>query len=140
MPSSTRISINEDNRHVLENLKDQYTILQNRLLPKVKKWTITLTKSGTSEATGILKKAIDIKERLEVIENKASSLGMDLCTTKDNNKITDESDTDENDFEEVPEKEGYENYASLDDPGVNIQHLTADKKVLPSSSLSPTSR
>ena len=140
LSSINRISICDDNSHILENLKDQHTILKNRLLPKVKKWTITLAKAGTSEATGLLKNAIDIKERLERIERKVALLEMDLPTTKVYHKSDSESDSDENDFEEVPEKEGYEEFASLDDQRVKDQHLTIDKKLSPICSSSATSR
>ena len=104
--SKNMIVKNNDNLHVLENLKDQYTLLKNRLLPKVKKWSITLTKAGLPEATELLKKVIDIKQELEYLEGKVSDLDVfkhDKEKTRNNH-----SDSDESDFEEVPDKEGYE--------------------------------
>ena len=95
------IVTNEDNRHILENLKDQYMILKNRLLPKVKAWAITLTKAGTSEATILLKRTIDIKHGLEIMENKLAPLEMDLNNEQMQSATSDgDCDTDENDFEE----------------------------------------
>ena len=110
LSSKDMVVINDDNVHVMENLKDQYTLLQNRLLPKVKKWSITLTKAGLPEATELLKKVIDIKQELEYMENKVSDLDI---FKKDKEKIKkNDSDTDESDFEEVPEKEGYEEHSN----------------------------
>ena len=110
LSSKDMVVINDDNVHVMENLKDQYTLLQNRLLPKVKKWSITLTKAGLPEATELLKKVIDIKQELEYLDTKVSDLDI---IKKDKEKIKkNDSDTDEGDFEEVPEKEGYEEHSN----------------------------
>ena len=134
------IVTNEDNRHILENLKDQYMILKNRLLPKVKAWAITLTKAGTSEATILLKRTIDIKHGLEIMENKLAPLEMDLNNEQMQSATSDgDCDTDENDFEEVPQKEGFEDYANPDEPKVQDQHSNS-KKLPPISSSSLTNR
>ena len=126
------VVINDDNVHVMENLKDQYTLLQNRLLPKVKKWSITLTKAGLPEATELLKKVIDIKQELEYLDTKVSDLDI---IKKDKEKIKkNDLDTDESDFEEVPEKEGYEEHSNENhENSIGITRLGADS--LESSSL-----
>ena len=125
LSSKDMVVINDDNVHVMENLKDQYTLLQNRLLPKVKKWSITLTKAGLPEATELLKKVIDIKQELEYLDTKVSDLDI---IKKDKEKIKkNDSDTDESDFEEVPEKEGYEEYSNDNhENSTGITRLGAD--------------
>jgi hypothetical protein len=57
-----RLEENADNEVVLENLRDQYAILENKLIPLAKKWTVTLTKAGREVAEeDLLKKSIDLK-------------------------------------------------------------------------------
>ena len=108
------IPISGDNCDVIENLKDQYTILKNKLLPKVRKWSITLSKARNSEATDLLKQVIDIKVVLETLESKVEELNIVEKKINTENKCSN-SDTDESDFEEVPEKEGYEHFSSYTD-------------------------
>lgn len=136
MSPKNKILINEDNVYLVENLKDQYGILKSKILPKVKKWTITLGKSGISEATELLKKAIDIKKELENLENKVVSLDLD---GHDINLTGSNSDTDESDLEEVPEKEGYEAFSNLDNPRKNNEEMITEK-IMPSCSSTSANR
>ena len=63
---------NDDNQEIFTNLKEQNTIFQNKLVPMVKKWVVTLTKAGSEICDShLLKKAIDIKTSFDDIENKA---------------------------------------------------------------------
>ena len=121
---------------MVENLKDQYGILKNRILPKVKKWTITLSKSGIPEATELLKRAIDMKEVLENLGNKVVSLDLE---GHDMNSAGSNSDTDDSDLEEVPEKEGYEAFSRIDEPHGGNQNRV-DTKMLPCCSFTSTNR
>lgn len=130
--SKDMIVKNNDNHHVLENLKDQYNLLKNRLLPKVKKWSITLTKAGIPEATELLKKVIDIKQELEYLDGKVSDLDVfkpDKEKTRNNH-----SDSDESDFEEVPDKEGYEEDSKVECD--YSSHLRDDTMLQRNSSIS----
>lgn len=55
-----------DNSTVLENLRDQYNLLNNRLLPLVRKWSVILTKAGSDNCdSDTLKRVIDLKLILE---------------------------------------------------------------------------
>ena len=55
-----------DNSAVLDNLRDQYTLLNNRLLPLVKKWAVIMTKAGDENGDAdTLKRVIDLKRILE---------------------------------------------------------------------------
>ena len=55
-----------DNSAVLDNLRDQYNLLNNRLLPLVKKWAVIMTKAGAENGdSDTLKRVIDLKQILE---------------------------------------------------------------------------
>ena len=124
------LPISGDNCDVIENLRDQYTVLKNKLLPKVRKWTITLSKARNSEATDLLKQVIDIKVVLEKLESKVEELNIVKKKTNTSNKCS-QSDTDESDFEEVPEKEGYEHFSSYiedrNDTSVSLKPSTSSR-------------
>lgn len=124
------LPISGDNSDVIENLRDQYTVLKNKLLPKVRKWTITLSKARNFEATDLLKQIIDIKVVLEKLESRVEELNIVEKKTITDNKCS-HSDTDESDFEEVPEKEGYEHFSSYvedrNDTSVSLESSTSSR-------------
>lgn len=63
---SNQLRETSDNSAVLDNLRDQYNLLNNRLLPLVKKWAVILTKSGAENCdSDTLKRVIDLKQILE---------------------------------------------------------------------------
>lgn len=104
------IEINQENSAIVENLRDQVTILRNKLQPMVKKWTVILTKAGENCDSDTLKKSIDIKRLVvDEVEAKIETLNIDFTRLKKFKDGGEESDeTDDDDFEEVPEKEGFE--------------------------------
>ena len=97
---------------IVENLKDQYTLLNHRLIPRVKKWIVILTKAGNEDTRDLLKKAIDAKVKLEDVGSKAMSLMGDVLSATKPSKV--EEDEDDDDFEEVPDKIDYEQSAETD--------------------------
>ena len=109
--ASPMLEENGDNCAVLENLRDQFAILTNKLLPMVKKWAVILSKAG-QEISGpkLLMKAIDLKQQLETIELKARRLNVDLGSR--NKRAPENGSEDSSDgedcFIEVKPKEGYE--------------------------------
>ena len=136
----SKVPISQDNCYVIENLKDQYKILRNRLLPKVKKWMITLAKAGVPEASEILKKVIDIKEGLEKLESKVESLEIIDFNKEIQDSTGEDSEENESDFEEVPEKEGYEEFSKMDTPDEDKHQLKNRQKVFLPGTSTPTSR
>ena len=72
-----------NNSALLENLRDQYLILTNKLIPLVKKWIVILTKAGNEDTRELLKPAIDLKVRLEQTEIKAKALGDDVLIRRE---------------------------------------------------------
>ena len=125
--SKALVQETRDNTALMDNLRDQAVILNNKLLPMATKWTVVLTKAGENAEQDLLKKTIDLKAMLKDLARKASDLN---CDTKARANDTNESsDDDDDDFIEVPDKDGYEEAASydsvLDDPYVNPQPSTS---------------
>ena len=63
-PSSELEDLQEtsDNEAVLDNLRDLYTVLVNKLIPLSKKWSLTIMKAGREVADDdLLKRSIDLK-------------------------------------------------------------------------------
>merc|ERR1712079_499466 len=87
-----------------------------------KKWIVILTKAGNEDTSQLLKKAIDVKVKLEQTEIKARSLGDDLilvkkkkgkkAASKAEEELSDDDDDDE--FEEVEDKVDYEKSTERD--------------------------
>ena len=116
---SADLESDANNSALLENLRDQYLILTNKLIPLAKKWIVILTKAGNEDTRELLKSAIDLKVRLEQTEVKAKALGDEVLTRREkkpaSSKQAKESDEDEeDDFEEVADKVDYEKSADDD--------------------------
>ena len=97
-----------DNRDILSNLREQYTLFSHKLLPMVKKWSVTLTKAGSENCdASLLRKSIDIKGDCDSLEEKLQPF---LNVLKQKRKIeSDESDSEsDSDFVEVETKPGFE--------------------------------
>lgn len=93
---------NEDNLPVLTTLKDHYRLISTKHQPSVTRWLQVLSKHGGKEED--IKRIIDLKSQLQKIKNKFYDLKV-VPLEEQNKKSDDESD---DDFEDVPEKEGYE--------------------------------
>lgn len=61
---------NDDNKEILANLREQHSVFVSKLNPLVKKWVVTLTKSGENCDSDLLKKAIDLKVAMDEVESK----------------------------------------------------------------------
>ena len=77
-----------------------------------------------------------MKEELEILGNKVVSLALE---GHDMNSADSNSDTDDSDLEEVPEKEGYEAVLNLDKPREKNQDVIS-KKMVPSCSATSDNR
>lgn len=99
----------EDNEAVVTTLLDLYCLITTKHLPSVQSWIKVLTKSGLEQQ--LLRRALDLKNSLEAVLQKHKELHIDYksrtrgMTPADGE---DEEDDEEGDFEEVPEKEGFE--------------------------------
>ncbi|KAG8591201.1 hypothetical protein GDO81_000082 [Engystomops pustulosus] len=99
-----KVSENEDNTDVLNNLMDACKIAKNKYWPAVQSWIQVFTKAGISDDS--LKCAIDLKKKLEAAIKKQKEMNIE-CKTRNGTAVVD-SDEEDEEFEEVPEKEGYE--------------------------------
>ncbi|XP_075050246.1 UV-stimulated scaffold protein A isoform X2 [Mixophyes fleayi] len=102
-----KVTENNDNVDVVNNLTDAQKLAKNKYWPAVQSWIQVFTKAGTTDDS--LKCAIDLKKQLEAAMKKHKEMNID-CQTRDRRvmKASDDDEDEEDDFEEVPEKEGYE--------------------------------
>ncbi|XP_075712927.1 UV-stimulated scaffold protein A [Rhinoderma darwinii] len=99
-----KVNENDDNTDVLNSLTDACKIAKNKYWPAVQSWIQIFTKAGIGDES--LKCAIDLKKKLETVIKKHKEMNIE-CKTRNRGAVTD-SGEEEDDFEEVPEKEGYE--------------------------------
>lgn len=97
-PVETKVTVNEDNRDVVNALRDSYKILVRDCLPKLKEMMSKLSK-GVEFSETALKEAIDLKNVILSVVSKLSLMGLLV----EENNDEDSSDGDD-DFIEVPEK------------------------------------
>ncbi|XP_040191197.1 LOW QUALITY PROTEIN: UV-stimulated scaffold protein A [Rana temporaria] len=100
-----KVNKNEDNTDVVNSLMDAHKLAKNKFWPSVQSWIQVFTKAGVTDDS--LRCAIDLKNRLENAMKKNKEMKID-CMTREGKPVGASEDEDEDDFEEVPEKEGYE--------------------------------
>uniref|UniRef100_A0A665VHK0 UV-stimulated scaffold protein A n=1 Tax=Echeneis naucrates TaxID=173247 RepID=A0A665VHK0_ECHNA len=99
----------EDNEAVVSTLIDLYRMITTKHLPVVQGWIQVFTKARAEQQ--LLRKALDLKRSLEAAQQKHNELHIDYKArvrrvVKASSDLEDNDD--DNDFDEVPEKEGYE--------------------------------
>lgn len=109
---SLRVRENEDNMAVIHAARDALKLIRNKFLPAVCGWVQQFTRAGTHGAH--LKRAIHLKTELELALRKCGELDLEpgggpRHRLSPQMQASGEEDGDEDeDFVEVPEKEGYE--------------------------------
>ncbi|XP_040029963.2 UV-stimulated scaffold protein A isoform X1 [Gasterosteus aculeatus] len=99
----------EDNEAVVSTVKDLHKLITNKYLAAVQGWVQVFTKSGAEQQ--LLRRALDLKRSLEATLQKHQELHIDYQTrVRQVMKAASdgEEESDDDDFDEVPEKEGYE--------------------------------
>lgn len=125
-PGVISLQETEDNTDILQTLKDHYRLIVTKYKPTVNKWLQNLTKYGNNEE--MTKGVIDVKTQLDNLLSKYHEMNI-IPDDKPSAQNDDDSD---DDFEDVPEKEGYE--------PVIPPHKRAEyglEPLVPSSSTSP---
>lgn len=105
---SKGIQVDADNAAIVASLQDLVQSIGNVHLPAVEKWIQVFTKAGSHADQ--LKKSIDVKQALVAAVTKYNELnisGAPELHLKDNN------DSDDEEFEDVPEKDGFEETLKL---------------------------
>ncbi|KAM4810304.1 UV-stimulated scaffold protein A [Rhinophrynus dorsalis] len=100
-----KLNENENNADVVNSLTDAHKLVKNKYWPAVQSWIQLFTKAGITDDT--LKCAIDLKEKLEAVMKKHKEMNID-CKTRERKVMRASDEEEEDEFEEVPEKEGYE--------------------------------
>ncbi|XP_037317234.2 UV-stimulated scaffold protein A isoform X2 [Pungitius pungitius] len=125
-----RVKETEDNEAVVSTVKDLHRLITNKYLPAVQGWIQVFTKSGAEQQ--LLRRALDLKRSLEATLQKHQELHIDYQTTvcQGMKAASDGEEENDDDFDEVPEKEGYELHIP--------EHLRAEYGLDPASSNSTT--
>ena len=113
---SVQLRETPDNTDVLHTLKDIVQLVNIKFLPLLQKWLEIFTKAGNQEDN--IRKAIDLKQLAQKIKERICKLKVVKMKRVDPEKTStsaaaaaadsDDDGDDEEDFEEVPQKEGYE--------------------------------
>lgn len=104
---SLRVRESEDNSAVIRAAQDALRLIQNKLLPAACSWVQLFTRAGMHG--GPLEGAIHLKTELEAALKRSREL--DIVPEEGRSRemaAPGDEDEDEDDFVEVPEKEGYE--------------------------------
>ncbi|EGW00405.1 UV-stimulated scaffold protein A isoform X3 [Cricetulus griseus] len=98
---------NEDNLAVLHAARDSLRLIQIKFLPAVCSWVQRFTRAGIYSEH--LKQAIDLKMELELALKKYEELNIKPERgQRSRTEALEDSEDEDQDFVEVPEKEGYE--------------------------------
>ncbi|KAB1281978.1 UV-stimulated scaffold protein A [Camelus dromedarius] len=111
---SLRVREDEDNFAVIQAARDALRLIQNKFLPAVCSWVQLFTRTGTHG--GHLEGAIDLKAELETALRRSRELDISpevgcrrqIWGFPQKAAPGDEDQDEDEDFVEVPEKEGYE--------------------------------
>ncbi|XP_072803515.1 UV-stimulated scaffold protein A isoform X3 [Vicugna pacos] len=105
---SLKVREDEDNFAVIQAAQDALRLIQNKFLPAVCSWVQLFTRTGTHG--GHLEGAIDLKAELETALRRSRELDISPEAGCRRQKAApgDEDQDEDEDFVEVPEKEGYE--------------------------------
>ncbi|KAM9375585.1 UV-stimulated scaffold protein A [Pholidichthys leucotaenia] len=118
----------EDNEPVITTVIDLHKLITSKHLPAVQGWVQVFTKAGAEEQ--LLRRALDLKRSLEAALQKHEELHIDYKSRVRRvvKASSDGEEEDDDDFDEVPEKEGYEPHIP--------EHLRAEYGLDPSPSTS----
>ncbi|XP_016519913.1 UV-stimulated scaffold protein A isoform X4 [Poecilia formosa] len=109
LSSVLHVKETEDNEPVVSTMMELHKVISSKHLPAVQGWVQVFTKSHAEPQ--LLRRALSLRKSLEAVLQKHRELHID-CKTRVRRvmKATSdgEEDDDEDEFEEVPEKEGYE--------------------------------
>lgn len=98
---ATSLQETEDNEDLIQGVRDQYRLIKTKYLPAVKKWLQVMSDNQASA-----EKVKDMTARKVKLEDAVRKcVELEIASGRRNR---DDSDSDDDDFEEVPEKEGYE--------------------------------
>ncbi|XP_065105289.2 UV-stimulated scaffold protein A [Paramisgurnus dabryanus] len=97
----------EENEALVNTVRDLHRLIITKHLPMVLSWLQVFTKVGVEEV--LMRRATELKKSLENVLSKHDHLHIDYKNRERRvMRAPEEGEDDDDDFEEVPEKEGYE--------------------------------
>lgn len=118
----------EENEAVVTTVRDLHKLISSKYLPSVQSWVQVFTRAGGQEP--LLRRALDLKQGLETALRRHRDLHIDY-RARQRRVMRASDDEDDDDFEEVPEKEGFEPHIP--------EHLREEYGLEPSTSTSSSS-
>ncbi|XP_061581929.1 UV-stimulated scaffold protein A-like [Cololabis saira] len=123
-----QVTETEDNEPVVSMVIELHKLITTKHLPAVQSWVQVFTKAHAEEH--VLRRALDLKKSLEAALQKHKELHIDyqsgrICRVT---KAGSDGEEEDDDFDEVPEKEGFEPHIP--------EHLRAEYGLDPSPSTS----
>ncbi|XP_045145449.1 UV-stimulated scaffold protein A isoform X2 [Echinops telfairi] len=103
-PDPLLVQEDEDNSAVVQSARDVLKLVQSKFLPAASSWVQLFTRAGVHDQR--LRRAIDLKTELEAAVRKSKELH--IQPQRRSCRAGGSEDEDEDEFVEVPEKEGYE--------------------------------
>ncbi|XP_031572194.1 UV-stimulated scaffold protein A-like [Actinia tenebrosa] len=99
----------EDNTIIINTVREMNKEITHKYLPMINQWLQVFTKAGHSHQR--ILSVIDLKRQLQSAKDKFNELNISpikLGNKEENNSCDDDDDNDEDEFLDVPEKEGIE--------------------------------
>ncbi|XP_028857874.1 UV-stimulated scaffold protein A isoform X2 [Denticeps clupeoides] len=103
VPTEMKLQETDDNEAVINTMRDLHRLLTTKHRPAVQSWIQVFTKVGDEH---LLRRALDYKSSVDTALKRHE--GLHICYRSRQRRVVRADDTDDEDFEEVPEKEGYE--------------------------------
>ncbi|XP_039509736.1 UV-stimulated scaffold protein A isoform X1 [Pimephales promelas] len=102
-----RVSETEENEALVNTVRDLHRLVTTRHLPLVQSWVQVFTKVGVEEE--LMRRATELKKSLELALRKHEDLHIDYKNRERRvMRAHEDGEDSEEDFVDVPEKEGYE--------------------------------
>uniref|UniRef100_A0A9J8A956 UV-stimulated scaffold protein A n=1 Tax=Cyprinus carpio carpio TaxID=630221 RepID=A0A9J8A956_CYPCA len=96
----------EENEALVNTVRDLHRLITTRHLPLVQSWIQVFTKVGVEEE--LMRRATELKKSLEYALRKHNFLQIDYKNRERRMRAPEDGEDDDDDFVDVPEKEGYE--------------------------------
>ncbi|XP_029111644.1 UV-stimulated scaffold protein A isoform X2 [Scleropages formosus] len=130
LSADLKVKESEENEAVVNTVRDLHRLINTKHLPAVRSWVQVFTKAGVDQQ--LLRRAVDLRTSLEEALRRHDELHIEYRERERRvMKAAAEGEEDEDDFEEVPEKEGFEPHIP--------DHLRAEYGLEPLASSSSSS-
>lgn len=122
-----QVEVNENNKEILQCIKEQYRLLTARMMPRIIHWNISASKLGAEEQ--VQKQILDLKLKVESIIKQYQELNISNCNLDHG---LESSSNEDSDLETVPDTDCYKDDMIL--PLKEIKGLDPTFRNLPGTS------